>query len=401
MPGAGVGAGVGNTGRGRGIPTPDLRPLAPSDLVATALSDTEIGLTWTDNSDDEDNFVVERSPNGITDWVEVSTPVADAESDTDTGLDPETTYYYRVGAENAHGVRYSNVDNATTEEEAGISSIAPDAGTGPVFADDFNRADSDTPGNGWVEYGGDFDIVSNKVSILTAGIHALQQEGVSGGAMFAQALVQGGHEDTFPALALRTTAAASASAITNGYLLRVNVRDEVVQLYRVIAGAYVLLDSEALTLTALDDNQVQFYTGAGVQHGWVYSPTADVAVEVVGADTTFDAEGARNAALVAQAPVSHTMRYDDVVWAGPSPYISVSGLSDGMKAKVLNSGESVVATATESGGTATIDCSRFGGATEIIPIGGWAALIVTDADDNELARYDAAGIYPGYAYTAS
>lgn len=115
MPGARVGAGAGARGRSRGIPAPDLRPAAPSDLVATALSDTSIGLDWTDNSDDEDNFTVERSPNGVSGWAEVSTPAAESESDTDTGLDPETTYYYRVGAENEHGVRYSNVDSATTE----------------------------------------------------------------------------------------------------------------------------------------------------------------------------------------------------------------------------------------------------------------------------------------------
>lgn len=35
----------------------------------------------------------------------------------------------------------------------------------PVWSDDFNRADSDTVGNGWVEANGDWDIVSNAMQI--------------------------------------------------------------------------------------------------------------------------------------------------------------------------------------------------------------------------------------------
>jgi hypothetical protein len=39
-------------------------PIAPSGLTAEQLSVDEISLLWTDNSDNEDNFVLERSVNG-------------------------------------------------------------------------------------------------------------------------------------------------------------------------------------------------------------------------------------------------------------------------------------------------------------------------------------------------
>jgi tartrate-resistant acid phosphatase type 5 len=45
-----------------GSPTP---PAAPSNLTASALSDSQVKLTWTDNSTNESGFKIERSPDGI------------------------------------------------------------------------------------------------------------------------------------------------------------------------------------------------------------------------------------------------------------------------------------------------------------------------------------------------
>jgi hypothetical protein len=79
-------------------------------------------------------------------------------------------------------------------------------------------------------------------------------------------------------------------------------------------------------------------------------------------------------------------------------------MPSGYKAKVVNAGASVVAEATESGGTALVDCSRYeeentgAGATEIVPLGGWPTFIVTDSSDVTQATFSGA-VYPGDVYS--
>ena len=78
-------------------------PLAPSGFTATYLSDTSLTLAWTDNSSNELNFEIDRSPNGTDTWTALSDPAANATSATNTGLTVDTTYYYRLRAVNASG----------------------------------------------------------------------------------------------------------------------------------------------------------------------------------------------------------------------------------------------------------------------------------------------------------
>lgn len=102
-------------GDGPTIPTepPDA---APSDLVATAISHQRIDLAWTNNASNATGVAIERSPDE-SDWAQIDTVGADVESFSNTGLTPETTYYYRVRAFNADGYSdYSNTDSATTDE---------------------------------------------------------------------------------------------------------------------------------------------------------------------------------------------------------------------------------------------------------------------------------------------
>ncbi|RLD15752.1 MAG: hypothetical protein DRI22_02075 [Caldiserica bacterium] len=97
-------------------------PAAPTNLTATPASSDTIELSWTDNSDNEDGFRIERKEAGGT-YSEIATLPANTTSYTDTGLNPETTYYYRVRAYNSFGTSgYSNEAHATT----------PPAGTTPT-----------------------------------------------------------------------------------------------------------------------------------------------------------------------------------------------------------------------------------------------------------------------------
>jgi hypothetical protein len=89
-------------------------PLAPSNLVATAMTSTKIALSWADNSSDESGFYVYRSTDGIT-WNLVSTLAANTTTWTSTGLAKGARYYYKVTAFNAAGESAAtNISSATT-----------------------------------------------------------------------------------------------------------------------------------------------------------------------------------------------------------------------------------------------------------------------------------------------
>lgn len=110
-------------------------PEAPSSLVATAVSSTQINLTWVDNSNTETGFVVERSADGSTGWSVITTTAANATSYGDTGLTAETAYYYRVKSTNGYGdSSYTSVANDTTD----VAST--------TYSDSFESGDLNGPG---------------------------------------------------------------------------------------------------------------------------------------------------------------------------------------------------------------------------------------------------------------
>ena len=96
-------------------------PHAPTNLVANAVSTSQINLVWTDGGPNEDNYRVERSPGGAGAWATVTTLPANASGYNDGGLDAGTTYDYRVVAINGSGEATSDVASATTDQLPSLS----------------------------------------------------------------------------------------------------------------------------------------------------------------------------------------------------------------------------------------------------------------------------------------
>lgn len=94
-------------------PPPPTAPAAPGNLQAQAVSQTEVQLTWADNSTNEDAFRVERKVNGV--FQEVQATAANATGARITGLSASTLHTFRVRATNSAGASsYSNEAGATT-----------------------------------------------------------------------------------------------------------------------------------------------------------------------------------------------------------------------------------------------------------------------------------------------
>jgi len=91
-------------------------PAAPSNLKATAVSTTQVNLTWTDNSTNESGFTVQRSTDGAN-YATVATMAANATTFGDTGLSRSTKYYYRVQSFNADGNSSFATTSVTTPKK--------------------------------------------------------------------------------------------------------------------------------------------------------------------------------------------------------------------------------------------------------------------------------------------
>lgn len=106
----------------------------PSDLTAQTVSNTEVGLSWTDNAGNEDGYAIERKIGTFGTYSQLAITAADVTSYSDTGLAPDVRYYYRVRATHAtlgHSP-YSNETSARTT----VISYDP-----PVKLYQFNSAD--------------------------------------------------------------------------------------------------------------------------------------------------------------------------------------------------------------------------------------------------------------------
>src|SRR5262249_6283181 len=138
-----VTGGIVNAGSAVGL---SLNP--PTALVATAVSSSQIQLTW-NASAGASGYYIERSPDGSA-WTQVSSTTGNNVILTDGVLNPNTPYYYRVRAFGAGGglSGYSNVANTAT-----LSGTVNN-----LFADNFDSSSLNPAwqlvGGNWVQSGG-------------------------------------------------------------------------------------------------------------------------------------------------------------------------------------------------------------------------------------------------------
>jgi uncharacterized repeat protein (TIGR01451 family) len=98
--------------------TPLGPPAPPSGLSASTVSSSQVDLSWTDASDSETGFEIERRPSGGS-YSLLTTTAADATSYSDASVADGTAYQYRVRAINGAGPSgYSNTSSATTPLDA-------------------------------------------------------------------------------------------------------------------------------------------------------------------------------------------------------------------------------------------------------------------------------------------
>lgn len=109
-------------GQGLTVAPSDNPPTAPSGLTATTVSSSRIDLSWVGSTDTDGtpllNYMIERClGSGCTSFVQINTTVSTTFSDT--GLNANTTYRYRVRAQDtatpvSNKSGYSNIADATT-----------------------------------------------------------------------------------------------------------------------------------------------------------------------------------------------------------------------------------------------------------------------------------------------
>ena len=105
-------------------------PVAPSGFSASAQNTGDIALTWADNSNNEQNFMVQRSSNGGG-FASITNLPANTTYYTDsyTNLTVDTAYTYQVVAMNAIGSVASNTSTATALERT-VASSSPASSDG-------------------------------------------------------------------------------------------------------------------------------------------------------------------------------------------------------------------------------------------------------------------------------
>ena len=148
-------------------------PSAPSNLNAKVISKSQIDLSWTDNSQNETGFKIERKKDTSGTYTQINTIGANITSYSDIGLSSGTLYFYRVRAYSNDGDSdYSNEVSAYTFSDTGSSTqtvsapiISPNSGT---YADYVTVSMSCLTGGAIIRYTLDGSIPNTSSIIYTS-----------------------------------------------------------------------------------------------------------------------------------------------------------------------------------------------------------------------------------------
>lgn len=139
-----------NTPPGGATPQPSTPPAAPSNLVARAVSSSQINLTWQANDANQTGYKLQRKLDGGT-WKDIDATIKGTAFSNTAGLSPNTKYAYRVRAFNSSGHSgNSNEASETTLPASGttynlsITSSNPSGGVSVASMVGNNNYQSDT-----------------------------------------------------------------------------------------------------------------------------------------------------------------------------------------------------------------------------------------------------------------
>lgn len=117
------------------VTPPPPAPVAPDQLSATATGKDTITLTWQDRSDNEEQFAIERSRDGVA-FQLIASVAANTATFTDSGLAAGQDYFYRVSAMNSGGTsEASNLASARTLVGAPVAYLKLDESSGTTAYD--------------------------------------------------------------------------------------------------------------------------------------------------------------------------------------------------------------------------------------------------------------------------
>lgn len=98
---------------------PEMPPASPTQLAVLDVAIYTLSLSWSDNSDNEEYFLLERSDVNSTNFIEIVELSKNKTAYIDSALLEGTEYYYRIRAVRNNNLYsdYSNVISATTNVE--------------------------------------------------------------------------------------------------------------------------------------------------------------------------------------------------------------------------------------------------------------------------------------------